>query len=969
MTANGAAVSQPFSFTASATNGGTILASLQLQNNGTNLTVVTFPFTLTLSNSFANTNNIIIPDHGPGVPYPSMNIVSGLNGIVGKVTVTFTNFNHTYPDDVDMLLVGPKGQNVLLMSHAGYNGALNGTEIEFDSGATNIDGSPKPLPSSSQILSGSYQPTQNGTVDFNNTFGGTITIPTNYPPPAQPYGTNLNIFNGTSANGTWMLYVFDSSPGDQGLIVGGWSLGIVTGNTVNPVVDLAVTGKAIPNPVLEGNNLTYSFTVTNLGPNPASVVQFTNLLPANVTFVSATNSARTTCATNGGGAVYCTFTNLAANSSATITVVVTPNAPGTLSSIAMVGGSDSDPNQSNNSTNILTTVTAPVADLAVTQTGVSNSVVGSNVLYTITVTNNGPGTALGVMVTDPTLGLLTYASGGAYGSAGQPYLSNNVVVCNVGDLASGTGAVINLFLAANQAVTVTNTVTASTVSNDPNLTNNSATVVTAFSTPAPNIIAGSPRFVSGPYNGSLVPGQIVTVSLPLANIGTADTSNLMATLLPANGVVSPNGPFSYGVVAHGGPAVANSYTFTVSGANGGIVTATLQLMDGNNNLGTINFPFNLPATNTFANTNVIIIPDHGPATPYPSIITVSNLAGVVSHATVTLSNFNHQFPNDVEILLVAPSGQNVVLMSGTGGGSSVSNLMLTFDDAASASLPVSSDITVAPLASGTFLPTDYGLKLPFPSPAPAKTTASTLSGALDGVVANGNWTLYVFDNSAGDDGSIANGWSLNLTSISPVNSAADLGISLTAPTGAVYPGVPMTLTVVVTNKGPSTAANVTVTNALGAGLKFGSTSLGGYSTSTSGNIIFNLGSLAVGASSNFTFTVSGTQGGAFLSTVSVSSDQTDVNTLDNIAQASLQILNPPTLSAVAGTSNGSFAPTLTVGGSPGVYRIVASTNLSVSLSNWITVATYTNTSGTSFQFTDPNAAMFPYRYYRVIFVP
>ena len=69
-------------------------------------------------------------------------------------------------------------------------------------------------------------------------------------------------------------------------------------------MDLAVSGKVSPTSVLEGVNLTYTFTVTNIGPNPASVVQFTNVLPASVSFISATNSAHAVCATNGLGAVY-----------------------------------------------------------------------------------------------------------------------------------------------------------------------------------------------------------------------------------------------------------------------------------------------------------------------------------------------------------------------------------------------------------------------------------------------------------------------------------------------------------------------------------------------------------------------------------------------------------------------------------------------------------------------------------------
>ena len=91
-------------------------------------------------------------------------------------------------------------------------------------------------------------------------------------------------------------------------------------------------------------------------------------------------------------------------------------------------------------------------------------------------------------------------------------------------------------------------------------------------------------------------------------------------------------------------AVSRQFTFTGSGANGGVITATLQLNDGAANLGTVLFNFNLPATNNFGSGTFIVIPDHGPAAPYPSTINVSGLAGFVSMVTVTLTNLSHQYP-------------------------------------------------------------------------------------------------------------------------------------------------------------------------------------------------------------------------------------------------------------------------------------------------------------------------------------
>jgi uncharacterized repeat protein (TIGR01451 family) len=714
---------------------------------------------------------------------------------------------------------------------------------------------------------------------------------------------------------------------------------------------------------MQAGNLTYTFTITNNGPNPATSVQFTNILPANVTLVSATNSAKTVCATNGG-MVVCSFPTLNVGSNITVTVVVTPLAGGTLTSEASVSSADADPLLSNNSVTITTTVNALVADLGVTLTGPTNATVGNTVVYTATITNNGPNLALGVVVTDLLQGDFSFVSGTSSGSQGNPSLAGSNAVCNLGTIAPGAGAVVTFSLASAQAATLTNVVTVSTGSTDNNLSNNSVSVVTAFSLPTPLIVAAGAKLLSPVPSGTITPGQTVNVSLLLANDGTADTTNLTATL-QTNSTVAPSGlqAQNYGALFHGGPATAKTFTFTASGTNGGIVTATLQLSDGGASYPPVSFVFNVPATNTYANTNYIIIPDHGPGTPYPATIVIANAIGVVSQATATLNNFSHQFPNDVQVVLETPSGRSVVLMAGTGGGYSVTNLTLTFDDAASNSLPASSLFAfgTAQLVSGTFRPSNDGLALPFPSPAPSAPYAATL-GALNGVDPNGTWTLFVFDNSPGDSGNIAGGWSLNLAIVNPVNLAADIGLSVVSPSGAIYPGQPFSITANVTNQGPAVANNVTVSNLLAPGLSFVSTSLGSYTTNANGALLFNAGSLGVGSTTNFTITLQAAAPGGYADPLTVSSDQTDVNLLDNSAQVGFQVQPLPTLSAKSVMTNGIFGLSLTLSGGSGTYNIQSSTNLNST--NW----TYVTTIVLPGSFTDTNTAASPAKYYRAVLV-
>jgi subtilisin-like proprotein convertase family protein len=270
-------------------------------------------------------------------------------------------------------------------------------------------------------------------------------------------------------------------------------------------------------------------------------------------------------------------------------------------------------------------------------------------------------------------------------------------------------------------------------------------------------------------NGAIDPGETVTVSFGLQNTGCGNTANLVATLQATGGVTSPSGPQTYGIVTNGGTTVSRPFTFTASGSCGGTITATLQLQDGLSNLGTITFPFTLgapsPATNSFANSGLISIPtsgSNGRSTPYPSTITVSALGGLVSKVTVTITNLNHTWPDDISILLVGPAGQTTMLMSDAGGNNGVtpiSNTTVTFDDSAATQLPQSTQIT-----SGTYRPGDYDSTETLDTPAPAGPYGTVLS-VFNGTNPNGTWSLYVDDDFPPQDGgSIANGWKITIVS-------------------------------------------------------------------------------------------------------------------------------------------------------------------------------------------------------------
>jgi subtilisin-like proprotein convertase family protein len=153
------------------------------------------------------------------------------------------------------------------------------------------------------------------------------------------------------------------------------------------------------------------------------------------------------------------------------------------------------------------------------------------------------------------------------------------------------------------------------------------------------------------------------------------------------------------------------------------------------------------------NATGITIPSVGEATPYPSQITVTHQA-TISDVDVVLNDVTHVAYRDMDVLLVGPGGQQVVLMSdqGNNGGTDID---LTLDDEAPTSLPDGTANVVA----GTFKPSNNGAGDSWPAPAPASTDNLLLS-TFDGTIAAGVWSLYVTDDLAGFAGDIAS-WTLN----------------------------------------------------------------------------------------------------------------------------------------------------------------------------------------------------------------
>ena len=148
-----------------------------------------------------------------------------------------------------------------------------------------------------------------------------------------------------------------------------------------------------------------------------------------------------------------------------------------------------------------------------------------------------------------------------------------------------------------------------------------------------------------------------------------------------------------------------------------------------------------------------------PAVPYPSPTVVSGLGSSITTFEMQLVGLSHTFPDDLDFLLVGPTGASLVVQSDSGLGDDVVGLNITYSDSAAAALPDGN-----PLVAGTFRPTNYGAGDAFAAPAPvgpygepAPAGAATLASVFAGTDPNGTWNLYVIDDAGVDGGSISGG--------------------------------------------------------------------------------------------------------------------------------------------------------------------------------------------------------------------
>ncbi len=201
--------------------------------------------------AFRNPNPVTIPTVGTTNPPSTVN-VSGLQGTVTRVTARLTGISHTFPDDLNILLEGPQGQTVMLMSDVGSavgSRATNKTSYPADGITLNFsDTAPRKLSDTDPLVSGFYKPTN--VTDAAEGAPPEMDSPAPLTDTTTPFSTSLGSFNGTNPNGTWTLWITDDNLNAKdigGKIYGGWGLDIkTTGPPKTPQTPQTPETPAIP---------------------------------------------------------------------------------------------------------------------------------------------------------------------------------------------------------------------------------------------------------------------------------------------------------------------------------------------------------------------------------------------------------------------------------------------------------------------------------------------------------------------------------------------------------------------------------------------------------------------------------------------------------------------------------------------------------------------------------------------------
>jgi uncharacterized repeat protein (TIGR01451 family) len=686
-----------------------------------------------------------------------------------------------------------------------------------------------------------------------------------------------------------------------------------------------------PDPVITGQNLTYTLTATNNGPSTTTNTVITDVLPTGLTVVSANytvNGGASQTATNTAGTITTPVFSLNQGQAAVLTIIATVGA--TFSSgTTNTGSVDSD--QTDAVTSQSSTTVTPNVDLEVLKTivgGATTIGLGETITYRLSLTNDSSVAVTNVQVFDDlpagfTPG--TLPTGVATGTA------PNDLIWTVASIAAGATVTVDIpvtvstsaTVAAGQRNTATINIAGLTGFNDTDTTNNSSFVDVTVQ-PRYDLLITKDNSAT-----SVTTGQSVTYTITVNNSGPSTAANVQVTdTLPSQ--------LQFVSATSGGTAIGSAtgqnYSATIPTLASGATTtiqlvATVRASATGNVANTVNVTADNPTFETAGRANSATDTD-----TLNRVVTL-NISKTDSTDTVTAGGANFQY----------------IITAFNSGSADAPNVL--FSD------PLPTGVT---FVSGTF---EINESTPRTGTVTFNSTTNRLEANLGTMLANGTTTtnralitLVVSADAGAAAGTVTNTATLtspdNTVGVSDgettqVTRTFDLTVSKTDNVDNVNRGDSVTYTIVVTNSGPSTATNVTVTDTLPTGMTFQSASTG--FTNAAGVVTGNIASIASGQSATVTVTATvnndAPNGANLTNTVSVAAAG-ETTTSNNTGTASATVLSTANITgSVYNDLNGNGVRDTGETGVPNVpMRVTGATNGVTQTVNTDSLGVFTFTS-------------------------
>ncbi len=615
--------------------------------------------------------------------------------------------------------------------------------------------------------------------------------------------------------------------------------------TVNTEADLTVTKGDSPDPVIAGDTLTYTITVTNSGPSDAQNVNITDSVPAELQNVEYSTDGNTW--NNWTGSLNIGVLGSGNNFILYIRGLVDPSFTGNnITNTVDVTTDTDDPDTNNNSATQDTTVNQE-ADLSITKIDNPDPVIAGEVLtYTITVTNNGLSYAQNVILSDNVPAVLQNVE---YSTDGGATWNSWTGSLNIGTLPNGSSFSLALRGYVDPSFTgnnITNTASVSSDTDDPDPNNNSATQDTAVSHSADLSITKTDN------PDPVIAGETLTYTITVTNNGSSYSQNVVLTdNVPAE-LQNPE-------YSDDGGTTWNSWGGTL---HLGVMSVgeTRQILIR----GTIDPSF---TGNNITNTASVSSDTDDPDTTNNS---ATEITTVNTEADLSITKSDNPDP------VIAGETLTYTITVTNNGSSYAQNVVLTDNLPTELQNPEYS-------ADGGSTWNSWGGTLNLGTMSNGESKEILIRGTIDPSFTGNSITNTASVSSDTDDPDTTNN---SATEITTVNTEADLSITKSDNPDPVIAGETLTYTITVTNNGSSYAQNVVLTDNVPSELQNSEYSEDGGATWNSWGGNLSLGTLANGESKEIL--IRGTidpsfTGNSISNTASVSSDTNDQDITNNSA--------------------------------------------------------------------------------------